>query len=312
MKNYLLLLILVWFGYAENLAQTRSEPTSRPEDAEGAFHAISKRYPIQPALKVEDLNIEFAEDKLKYYALFIGVQDYKDVRMTNLLHPVFDAQKLQEILVEHYTFEKYDTRFLKNPTRSQILKTLDSLAVKLGSQDNLLIFYAGHGYWDSLTETGYWLPSDARKDDKGNWFANEELLTALKKIKTKHTLVITDACFGGGIFKATRKGIEDDKEMIQDAVAKQIYESPSRRAITSGSLREVPDQSIFVSTLFRFLINNPNYYMAALDLYVAIKNPIIRESQNTAVPQMPQYGELNLTAHQGGDFIFIKRKPKKK
>ncbi|MCU0444029.1 MAG: caspase family protein [Microscillaceae bacterium] len=304
MKKIIMTYLLALGLCAVQAQKPSADSLKLPEDAEGAFFATSSRVKIQPALKIEDIDIDFADDKPdKYYALFIGIQDYKDARMLPLSHPAFDAQKFQEILVENYTFEKVDTRFLKNPTRSQLLKTFDSLALKLSSKDNLLIFYAGHGYWDGLTETGYWLPADAKKDDKGNWYSNQELLDAIKKIKTKHTLVITDACFGGSIFKTARKGIEE----AEDIVIQELYKKPSRRAITSGSLREVPDQSIFIQTLFRFLLNNPNHYMPAIDLFVAIKNPIIRESQNSTVPQLPQYGELNISAHLGGDFIFIKR-----
>ena len=40
---------------------------------------------------------------------------------------------------------------------------------KLGSNDNLLIYYAGHGEFDKNVEKAYWLPVDAQRDDPTNW-----------------------------------------------------------------------------------------------------------------------------------------------
>ena len=31
-------------------------------------------------------------------------------------------------------------------------------------EDTVIIFYAGHGYYDEDTELGYWLPADAEKE----------------------------------------------------------------------------------------------------------------------------------------------------
>ncbi|GAB4395647.1 MAG: hypothetical protein OHK0053_05280 [Microscillaceae bacterium] len=68
----------------------------------------------------------------------------------------------------------------------------------------------------------------------------------------------------------------------------------------------MPDQSVFIAYLLKQLRQNRDAYLAATDLFVAIKNPIIRESERGAV--LPQYGELNLEAHKGGDFIFVRKR----
>jgi hypothetical protein len=288
-------------GVGGLFAQT-PENTKLSENEVGAFFALSPAYKFEATIKAEDVDLPFEVDESqgKYYAVFFAVQDYKDSRVVTLTQPYFDAQNLRDVIVENYAFEKEDTRLFKNPTRSDIIKTLDSLTRKITRKDNLVIFYAGHGFWDGALETGYWLPSDARKDDKANWLTNLELLNYLKNIKSRHTLLITDACFSGSIFKATTKNAFEQA----DVVIQKLYESPSRRAMTSGSLTTVPDQSAFMEYLIKQLRKNQDHYISATDIFVAIKNPTIRESK---VEVLPQYGELNVADHQGGDFIFVKK-----
>ncbi len=63
----------------------------------------------------------------------------------------------------------------------------------------MLIFYAGHGHRGEEMNQGYWLPRDAKGDNNSNWLSNSDLTDQLKVIDSKHTLVISDACFSGGI-----------------------------------------------------------------------------------------------------------------
>ena len=100
----------------------------------------------------------------KYYALLIGVDKYYDDNINDLDQPIKDATELYSILSNNYTFNKSNIIQISNPTKKELIKELDDLASKCTKYDNLLIFYAGHGYWDESFEQGYWLPSDAEKD----------------------------------------------------------------------------------------------------------------------------------------------------
>ena len=60
-----------------------------------------------------------------------------------------------------------------------IIQELDYLRDKITSNDNLLIFYAGHGYYDEDAEIGYWLPSDATLGTTVDWFPNSTLVNHL-------------------------------------------------------------------------------------------------------------------------------------
>jgi len=231
-----------------------------------------------------------------YYALIIGENEYKDPLITDLDNPIDDSQELYDILKEGYSFKDEHISFLKNPTRSEIMVELDHLNEKLTEKDNLLVFYAGHGYWDSEDKIGYWLPSDADSENTANWFRNSTLREYIHSLDTKHTIVIADACFSGSIFK-TRKAFANAPQGI-----KEIYKLPSRKAMTSGNLKEVPDESVFMKYLVKRLTNNQKKYLTAEELFNSLKVAVMNNS-----PNEPQYGEIKNAGDEGGDFIFVKQ-----
>ncbi|MBI9067436.1 MAG: caspase family protein [Salinivirgaceae bacterium] len=233
----------------------------------------------------------------KYYALLISVNNYADDAINDLDNPISDGQKLNDVLLSKYSFSQENINFLKDPTRSDIILALEDYAQKLTPDDNLLIFYAGHGHWDPQTETGFWLPSDARKANTANWLRNSTLRDFINGIKSKHTLLIADACFSGGIFK-TRSAFSDADKSIN-----KLYEVPSRKAMTSGTLKEVPDKSVFIEYLVKRLENNNKSYISSEELFVSFKAAVLNNS-----PNIPQYGEIKNTGDEGGDFIFILKK----
>lgn len=232
-----------------------------------------------------------------FYALLIGVSAYKDERL-NLDKPEQDATALKNILVSKYTFEDSTITILFSPTREKILEELYRLRKKVKANDNLLIFYAGHGYFDKDADQGYWWPSDAKPNNPANWLSNSDLREQIKSIKSKHTLLISDACFSGGIFK-TR-----DVTSFTDAPndIQQLYKMPSRRAMTSGTLTTVPDNSAFLEYLAKNLQQNSSRFLSSQELFYRMRSAVIGNS-----PVVPQTGIIFQSGDEGGDFIFVLR-----
>jgi hypothetical protein len=285
-KSYTFIIVnLLLFAY-KSAAQDKMEGVSQPF----TFDVTSNDL---------DFDIKQYVKEGKYYALVIGVADYEDKKFLPLDHPVRDSKKLLDVLQRQYMFEAENTTFLKDPKREEIILALEALARKVTPSDNVLIFYAGHGIWDEATETGYWIPADAKKNDLSTWLANNSIREYTKRINSRHTLLIADACFSGSIFK-TRGDISRASKAIQ-----QIYELPSRKAMTSGALREVPDQSAFIVHLVKRLEVNQYNYLTAERLFTRLKENVINDSSKN---QVPQYGEIIGTGSQGGDFIFIRRR----
>ncbi|HAW50977.1 MAG TPA: hypothetical protein DCX54_01425, partial [Flavobacteriales bacterium] len=203
----------------------------------------------------------------KYYAIIIGVSNYSDSRIMSLDEPVTDAVRIHNILTTRYTFDKQNSILLKNATRAEIINAFDELSEKLTVEDNLLIFYAGHGHWDEEKNTGYWLPSDADRNRTSNWLRNSTIQGYIESMHTRHTLLIADACFSGGIFK-TRKAFNDAPDAIEN-----LYSLKSRKGMTSGMLKEVPDKSVFINYLAKRLESNENKYMSSLELFYQLRTP---------------------------------------
>jgi parallel beta-helix repeat protein len=253
----------------------------------------SKKNTTEPIV-TDDLNVNG-----KYYALIIGIQDYMDSSIKKLEEPLKDVQNIHNVLITNYTFEKENIVLLKNPQRTEIIETLDNLTQKLTQNDNLLIFYAGHGYWDENLKQGFWLPVNAKQNSRAEWISNSTIRDYISGIKAKHTLLIADACFSGGIFK-TRKAFDNANKAVNE-----LLRLPSRKGMTSGTLTEVPDKSVFVEFLLKRLSQNTEDFISSEELFYSFKQAVIN---NSPINQVPQFGEIRETGDEGGDFIFIKRK----
>lgn len=230
------------------------------------------------------------------YAILFGAQDYEDPNINSLSEPLKDAERLKKVLVNNYTFNENEVKVIKNPTYETMVNTFDSLRRLVTDKDFLLIFYAGHGFYEKETEKGYWLPVDAKKDSKSKWYRNSALKDDIESIPSKHTLLISDACFSGSIFK-TRSAFNNASVEIA-----KTMNTPSRKCLTSGALTEVPDKSVFLDYLIKELERNQNKYMRSEDLFFAIREPVRNNSEIT-----PLFGVIQSTGDEGGDFVFIKK-----
>lgn len=232
----------------------------------------------------------------KFYALIIGINNYQDASITELDKPIRDAEMFYNVITTRYTFNPENVTILRNASMAEIVEALDQFAKKVQPEDNFLIFYAGHGVWDADSEIGYWLPSDARKNSKLAWFRNSTLRDYLREIRSNHTLLVSDACFGGSIFK-TRAAFNDAALAIN-----KLYDLRSRKAMTSGTLTEVPDQSAFLKYMVDRLLSNNEKYLSAEQLFSSFRIAVINNSN-----VVPQFGVIQEVGDEGGDFIFVLR-----
>jgi hypothetical protein len=253
---------------------------------------------IKQLVNVEPQLTKSSEPFGSYHALIIGVEKYQDTTILSLENPVKDANRFKNLLTSQYTFDEKNVTLLENPDRETLIGQLNILRKKLSPYDNLLIFYAGHGYWDEEIGQGYWLPSDSRLGDLDNWISNSDLRDYLKGIKAKHTLLITDACFSGAIFK------ERDLKFNDNTDISEVYKYTSRSALTSGTIKEVPDKSVFLDFMIKRLEDNKEKFLTVKDLFYSFRDAVVNNSPNR---QRPVYGTIYNAGDEGGDFIFIKK-----
>ncbi|MDC0457454.1 caspase family protein [Alphaproteobacteria bacterium] len=243
-------------------------------------------------------NIPLAKNnQQKFYALLIGVENYDN--LIDLKTPMNDINKISNILKNKYGF---NITLLKNPTREQITKTLNNLSKILTKNDNLLIYYAGHG--TEVKKKGHWLPSNAEKDDDTHWISNDYLSRKLNNINAMNILVIADSCFSGTL----TRNISGAKTKI-DKSLKVYLGTKSRIVISSGGLKPVldgggGDNSIFAGILISYLTNNFEA-LTATKLYNGISQDVLKLSMELGFQQTPMLANLPTSGHVGPDFVFL-------
>ena len=103
----------------------------------------------------------------KSHALIIGIDKYTG-EWPRLQNAVRDAKAVESVLRQQYQFASIRTLYDQEATRANILTALEGLAEELGPDDNLFIYYSGHGDRKEQFKTGYWVPADADKQKNRN------------------------------------------------------------------------------------------------------------------------------------------------
>lgn len=144
------------------------------------------------ALPASAGEIEFG----RYHALVVGNNDYQV--LPKLETAIADAEAVAEVLKKTYGFE---VRLLRNASRADILKALNKYCAELTEEDNLLVYYAGHGWLDRESNTGFWQPVDAEAEDDLNWIANDDLTRRLNAMNARHVMIVADSCYSGALVR---------------------------------------------------------------------------------------------------------------
>lgn len=252
-------------------------------------------------LKIKTANgpLDFYND---YHAIVIGVSDYD--YWPKIPNAIEDAREVSLKLLSM----GYNVKLITNPDSAELNLILTRIAWDKGKEQNraLMIYFAGHGDTVGLADgsrLGYIIPKDCPLynadpytfDTKAISMKTLEMLAL--KIKSRHVLMMFDACFSGSIFGLTRAA---PSEISNKSVL------PVRQFITSGDANEqVPDQSVFkicfLQALDGFADYNKDGYLTGSELGMYLQTNVI---QYTRGQQHPQYGKINNPLLDKGDFVF--------
>lgn len=240
----------------------------------------------------------------KSYALIFATNNYE--YWNNLPNPIADAEAIAKDLEEIYG---YEVDLVRDATQNQIiLKLKEYLQKKFQPNDQLLIFFAGHGQYDETFGEGYVVAKDSRLDDeaKSSYIAYSTLRTYINNIQAKHILLVMDVCFGGTFdpslatknFRGAPPPKNDDDI---EAFIQRKMQARTRRYITSGGKEYVPDGTPGMHSPF------VRKFLEALRSYGG-KDKIITLAElmsflETVTPQ-PHYGEFG-SNEPGSDFLLI-------
>lgn len=242
----------------------------------------------------------------RYHALVIGNNSYADASFPALGSAVNDATAVAQLLRERYG---YETRLLLNAGRLDTLSALAELRGRLKPEDNLLVYYAGHGELSGEGREGYWIPVDARSGDASTWISNRAISDLLEGMASRHVLVVADSCYSGALvgaglasYAATEPGA-DWAEWVRS-----LSSSRSRLALTSGGLQPVPDSgsgrhSYFARAFLNVLQDN-NRVLEGARLYREINASLALAALDAPVSQVPQYAPIQFAGHEAGEFFF--------
>jgi hypothetical protein len=233
----------------------------------------------------------------KNYLFVIGIDEYQ--HLPKLYNAVMDAKDIIQVLTEQYQFstERLLTLYNEEATQSAIINKLRYLAETIGEKDTLLIYFSGHGEFDNIIDTGYWIPVDGRRSEIGSYVSFDMITKFIKVIHSHHTFVIADSCYSGSIFTERKAG----------DVLDHLESLPSRWVLTAGRNEVVSDgqqgmNSPFADAILYRLRNNQEPRLPVSEFCNYIKMDV-RNNAN----QLPRGASLHGVGDRGGEFMFRRK-----
>ena len=255
---------------------------------------VETKKEVKTAEKLQNIRLKTDEN---YYALVIGNNNYQHLEKLDAAEN--DAKVIADVLENKYGFK---VNLLLNADYDTTVNSLFAITSKLKKNDNLLIYYAGHGELDKAENRGYWLPVDASYELRSKWVSNQRIVDRVKATKAKHVLLMIDSCFSGALMRGgnlIKRDISIDEKYIL-----RLKNKKTRLVITSGGNEPVIDSdggshSLFAYKLIETLKQNKDVINSQY-LFENIRKYVIANTDQT-----PELALVHKTGHDGGDFLFF-------
>jgi hypothetical protein len=211
----------------------------------------------------------------------------------------------------------FTVQIIEDGTGVAMLKALNELNAVLTDNDNLLIYYAGHGYRlkTATTEAGYWLPRNAdRPPNDTFWVPNEQITANIGRLKAKRVLVVADSCYAGLLSDDPFFFVFNDSAQAAQAPSAQLLQyriaKRARLLIASGGDNPVLDESIdgknsvFAKAFLDILESNQNI-LTSPALFGMVQGRVKDEAAKNHFVQQPEMKAIKGAGHEAGDFFFV-------
>jgi Caspase domain/Sel1 repeat len=242
----------------------------------------------------------------RFFAVVIGNNTYRDKEYPSLQSAANDATAVANVLRTRYG---YQTKLVLNGSRLEMLTALSDMRSQLKADDNLLVYYAGHGELSGAT--GYWVPSDGAAKNPKSWISNAAISDIIASMPAKRVMVVADSCYSGSMTRASVPNLNAASVSPEkwNAWVKSMAAGRSRTALSSGGVQPVPDtgkgnHSYFARAFLNVLQDN-NRLMEAQRLYREVSTSLALNSINSPISQNPQYAPIRYAGHESGDFFFM-------
>jgi hypothetical protein len=185
-----------------------------------------------------------AEDNLlaanrKDYAVLFATDKYD--HWDDLVNPIDDAHAIGKELKEKYGFE---VEIVENSTMEGVWEKLRTYSERtFNPQDQLLVFFAGHGHFDESFGEGFVVAKNSLKKDlsRSTYISHNRLRGVISNIPSKHILLMMDVCFGGTLDPVAARTRGADNEVTKNEFITRKLRYRTRKYITSGGKEYVSD-----------------------------------------------------------------------
>ena len=223
-----------------------------------------------------------------------------------------NRKAVRDLFVKKYQFNEENLlqRSDKEATRNNIINDLYSFAARLGEDDSLVIYFAGHGMEDKATGQGFWVPYDGKPGNMASLVLNAEVRDALASIRARHVWLVADSFFSRNLVWESRVAVKKENENNEDYYLKRTALT-SRVVLSSGGIEpthadretlECGKLSNFTCHFVRFQEVDQNPFISAEDVFAGISNGLAAEGAMT-----PVFGGLKHAGHKKGTFVLVSR-----
>lgn len=238
----------------------------------------------------------------KDYALLFATDQYD--HWTDLVNPIDDANSIAQVLKSKYGFQ---TEVIENPSLDEVFIKLSEYAQrKFKPQDQLMIFFAGHGYFDESFGEGFVVAKNSLENDKAKttYISHNRLRGIISNIPSEHIFLAMDVCFGGTFDPviAGARGMESGETTDAEFLVRKLNER-TRKYLTSGGKEYVSDgipgkHSPFTLKLLQALTDGGGsdriLTLTEIKTYVEKLKP---------EPRIGSFGDDKTTS----DFVFVRK-----
>ena len=230
----------------------------------------------------------------KFHAVVIGESQYG--KYESLPTAVNDARAVAQLLATKYG---YDVTRLENAGAQQIISALQATAKKMTTNDNLLVYYAGHG--TVRNDKGYWQPVDA-DFDMTNWISPAMIRDVLLDHPARRTLILADSCYSGALARGA----------LSSSDAGTRKEKRARIVISSGGDAPIIDSadgqhSLFTRALLDVLAAPGDDVADVQTLFTRIRERVTDSARRAGREQNPDLAVMAEVGDEGGTYFFVTR-----
>jgi len=153
-----------------------------------------------------DNNIpESGKKMLNRLALIIGNQNYSRSgtlnAQINVEYALNDAYVFREYAIKTLGVSEENIHFIKDASAGEMngeINVVVELLKRMGSNAELILYYAGHGFPDENTRIPYLIPVDVSASNLNYAIELSDLYLKLSETGAKRITIFLDACFSGG------------------------------------------------------------------------------------------------------------------